>query len=133
MAGMNSILTKCPVCGNPLSVTRLECTHCDTAIEGHFSGVSNPFAQLSAEQIQFVLTFVRCEGRFNRMEEELNLSYPTIRNRLLDVIRALGFEPGKDETPVRLTAEERRKILDDLEQGKISPEQARQLLQGSAS
>ncbi len=29
------------------------------------------------------------------MEEELNLSYPTLRNRLFEVIRALGFEPGK--------------------------------------
>jgi hypothetical protein len=114
-------------------VTRLECTHCDTVIEGHFSGISSPFAQLTAEQVQFVLTFVRCEGRFNRMEDELNLSYPTIRNRLLEVIRALGYEPGKEESPVRLTAEERRRILDDLEQGKITTEQARQLLQGAAS
>lgn len=130
---MNAILSKCPVCESPLYVTRLQCSHCDTVIEGHFSGIDSPFAQLSSEQVQFVLTFVRCEGRFNRMEDELNLSYPTIRNRLFEVIRALGFEPGKEETPVRLTPEERSRILDDLDQGKITPEQARQLLQGSAS
>lgn len=127
---MNPLLSKCPVCGSPLSITRLHCAQCDTVIEGHFDSTSGPFTQLTPEQMQFILTFVRCEGRFNRMEDELNLSYPTIRNRLYDIIRALGFEPGKEETPVKLSLEERRRILDDLDQGKISIDQARHLLQG---
>ena len=63
------------------------------------------------------------------MEEELNLSYPTLRNRLYDIIRALGYEPGKDDEP-SLSPEDRRRILDDLERGKITPLQAQQLLQG---
>jgi hypothetical protein len=127
---MNPLLTKCPVCASPLEVTSLYCRQCDTTIEGHFNPASGPFAQLTAEQLQFVLTFVRCEGRFNRMEDELNLSYPTIRNRLYDIIRALGYEPGKEETPARLTVDERKRILDDLDQGKITPAQAHRLLQG---
>ncbi|HEX2979889.1 MAG TPA: DUF2089 domain-containing protein [Anaerolineaceae bacterium] len=127
---MNPLLSKCPVCGEPLEVTRLHCNQCDTVIEGHFRSSSNPFASLTPEQVQFVLTFIRCEGRFNRMEDELNLSYPTIRNRLYDVIRALGFEPGKEETAAKPSADDRRKILDDLDQGKITPEQAKRLLQG---
>jgi hypothetical protein len=127
---MNPLLSKCPVCGSQLSITRLHCNHCDTAIEGQFDSVSGPFTQLTPEQVQFVLTFVRCEGRFNRMEDEMKLSYPTIRNRLYEVIRALGYEPGKEDIPVKLSLEERRRILDDLDQGKISTEQARRLLQG---
>ncbi|MDD5370172.1 MAG: DUF2089 domain-containing protein [Anaerolineaceae bacterium] len=127
---MNPLLSKCPVCGLELSVTRLHCDTCDTTIEGIFSSPSVPFAQLTPEQVQFVLTFVRCEGRFNRMEDELNLSYPTIRNRLYEIIRALGYEPGKEEIPVRLSAEERKRILDDVDNGKITPEQAQRLLQG---
>ena len=127
---MNPILTYCPVCHGDLEVTRLYCSHCDTTVEGHFLGSNNPFSQLTSEQVQFVLTFVRCEGRFNRMEDEMNLSYPTIRNRLYDVIRALGYEPGKEETPVRLSADERKRILDDLDRGEITLEQAKRLLQG---
>lgn len=130
---MDVNLSKCPVCGSQMRVTRLYCSNCDTTIEGHFAGTnSGPFSQLTPEQVQFVLTFVRCEGRFNRMEDELNLSYPTIRNRLYDIIRALGFEPGKDESALRLTAEDRKRILDDLESGKITVEQAQQLLAGNA-
>ena len=120
---------QCPLCKSDILVTRFFCPRCDTSVEGHFQPHAGPFADLTEEQIRFILTFVRCEGRFNRMEEELNLSYPTLRNRLYDVIRALGYEPGKDEEPT-LSPEDRRQILDDLEKGKITPLQAQQLLQG---
>jgi len=121
---------KCPVCGNPLMITRLHCSQCDTMIEGHFHAPQNPFTQLSGEQQQFLLAFVRCEGRFTRLEEELKLSYPTLRNRLADIIRAMGFEPGKEEIPVKLTPDERKKILEDLGEGKITLEEAQRLLRG---
>ena len=87
--------TRCTVCRSELTVTRLHCPSCDTSIEGQFTG--GPFAHLTAEHLDFIVTFVRCEGKINRMEQELSLSYPTIRNRLHEVIRALGFEPGKEE------------------------------------
>jgi hypothetical protein len=63
------------------------------------------------------------------MEQELQLSYPTIRNRLHEVIRALGFEPGKDE-PLEISPEKRSTVLEDLELGKISPDEAMRLLRG---
>jgi hypothetical protein len=126
---MQKMPEKCPICKSDILVTRFFCPRCDSSVEGHFQPHSGPFADLTNEQIHFILTFVRCEGRFNRMEEELNLSYPTLRNRLYDVIRALGYEPGKEEEPT-LSPEDRRRILDDLEKGKISPLQAQQLLQG---
>ncbi len=127
---MYAPLTHCPVCQGELSVSRLYCRRCDTTIEGHFQPAQSPFGQLSAEQMTFVLNFVRCEGRFNRLEEELNLSYPTLRNRLNEVIRALGYEPGREESPPRPSADERRQILADLEEGKISAEEAQALLRG---
>jgi hypothetical protein len=121
---------KCPVCGEALAITRLYCSNCNTTIEGHFHTQESPLANLTPEQVQFLLAFVRCEGRFTRLEDELQLSYPTLRNRLNEVIRALGYEPGKDETPAKLTAEERRQILEDLEQGKISSQDAQNFLRG---
>jgi len=127
---MNRLLTKCPVCSGDLLVTRLYCPQCDTSVEGHFITTANPFSPLTDEQINFVLTFVRCEGRFNRMEEELNLSYPTLRNRLYEIIRALGYEPGKEEQPARLTNDERMAILDEVAQGTISLAEAQRKLLG---
>jgi len=63
------------------------------------------------------------------MEDELNLSYPSIRNLLQDVIRAMGYEPGKD-VPPEISEEKRRSVLDDLDSGKISAEDATRLLRG---
>lgn len=127
---MNPMLNQCPVCKSELVVTRLFCLNCNTTIEGHFHPETNPFASLSPEQMQFLLTFIRCEGRFNRMEEELSLSYPTLRNRFNEILRSLGFEPGREETPVRLTAEDRMRILDELAEGRISSEEAQQRILG---
>jgi hypothetical protein len=124
---MKAALTRCPVCQNELTITRLHCEACDTTLEGRFTG--GPFAHLSKEQMDFIETFVRCEGKLTRMETELALSYPTIRNRLQDVIRAMGYEPGKDE-PVAVSEERRRQILEDLDAGKISADAAMRILRG---
>ena len=124
---MNVLPTRCPLCGGEIAVTRLYCHECDTTFEGRFSG--GAFAQLTPDQLAFVEVFVRCEGKINRMEQEIGLSYPTIRNRLLEVIRALGFEPGREEAP-EVTEERRRSILDDLNSGKISAEAAMRMLRG---
>ncbi len=125
---MNNLPTKCPLCGGEITVTRIHCRECDTTIEGRFSG--GPFSQLTKDQLGFVETFIRCEGKISRMETEIGLSYPTIRNRLLDIIRALGYEPGGEE-PAGLTDDDRRQILEDLDKGKISADEAMRLLHES--
>ena len=124
---MHPILTRCPVCSGELAVTRLRCTGCDTTIEGRFE--TGPFAELSAEQRAFVETFVRCEGKFTRMQGEMGLSYPTLRARLYDIIRALGYEPGGEE-PVGMPDEARRQVLADLNAGRITADEAVRLLKG---
>ncbi|MBM3151201.1 MAG: DUF2089 domain-containing protein [Chloroflexi bacterium] len=124
---MKPSLSKCPVCDGELVVTRLRCMNCDTAIEGRFA--NSVFPGLTPEQLDFVETFIRCEGKITRMEDEMSLSYPTIRNRLHEVIRAMGYEPGKDDTP-DVSEETRRSVLEDLDSGKISADDAMRLLQG---
>jgi hypothetical protein len=119
--------TICPICQSELEVARLHCNSCDTSIEGHFA--MGQFSNLTPEQMEFIFTFVRCEGKINRMEQELSLSYPTIRNRLHEVIRALGYEPGRDES-VEVNAEVRSSAIADLEAGKITADQAMRILRG---
>jgi hypothetical protein len=127
---MHPILGICPVCGETLAVTRLHCRNCDTTIEGQFA--VGAFERLNAEQLAFAELFIRKEGKLNRLEEVLGLSYPTLRARLHEVIRAMGYEVGEDESavPAGISDEERRKVLDDLATGKVTSEQAVKLLQG---
>jgi hypothetical protein len=124
---MYHVIGRCPVCEDTLEVTRLYCRNCDTALEGHFS--LGRLYELSPEQLRFVETFVRCQGKLNRVQEELGLSYPTVRNRLHDVIRALGYEVDEDEE-ASVTAEIRQEVLAALATGEISAEEAARRLRG---
>jgi hypothetical protein len=126
---MNLMPNTCPICNEELTVTRIYCRNCDTTMEGRFK-VSIPFSQLTPEQLAFIEAFVRNEGRINRMENELGLSYPTIRNRLHEVIRALGYEPGGEE-PSIISDEKRQRVLEDLDLGKISADEAMRILRES--
>ncbi len=123
---MKASLNTCPVCGEDLIVDRYHCDSCDTTIQGRFE--NGAFRGLSAEQIAFVKLFVRCEGKITRMEAELGLSYPTIRGRLQEVIRAMGYEPRKDEQAE--ASAERRGVLDRLSAGSISTDEALRALRG---
>jgi hypothetical protein len=121
---MNLVLGKCPVCGEELTVTRLHCPNCDTTIEGRFS--LGRFHQLEPQQLAFVELFLKNEGKLTRVQDELGISYPSARKRLTDVIRALGYEVVEPA----MTSEERKSILNDLAQGKISAQEAAELLKG---
>jgi len=125
---MNPIIGQCPVCKETLQVTRLYCPNCDTTVEGHFA--LGRFYQLSPEQVAFIETFIRCEGKINRVGEELGFSYPTIRSRLTEVIRALGYEVGEEEAPLTMPDEDRKAVLEQLAQGKITSEEAVKRLRG---
>src|SRR6476659_8329791 len=101
------VIGRCPVCGDELAVTRLHCNTCNTQIEGQFQ--LGRFQRLTAEQLAFVEVFVK----------NLGISYPTVRARLDDVLRAMGFPAGGEDDP-RVSPreartqprEERRRILE---------------------
>ena len=129
---MHPVIGQCPVCSSELIVARLYCPNCATAIEGRF-GLGR-LSQLSEAQLGFVETFIRCEGKLTRVQDELGISYPTVRSRLEEVIRSLGYEVeqnGEEESQM-VTEEERRAILKDLADGKLSSEAAMRLLQGKS-
>jgi hypothetical protein len=126
---MYPLISQCPVCEDQLIVARMYCPTCATAIEGRFD--LGPLSSLSQDQLDFVVTFIRCEGKLNRVQEELGISYPTVRGRLEEVIRTLGFEVDQtDEEPMGVSEEERRSILAELAAGRISSEEAMRMLQG---
>lgn len=120
----NPVIARCPICAETLNVARLECASCGTRIEGSFA--LGRFHQLTAEQLDFLETFIKARGNFKDVERELGISYPTVRSRLDAVIRALGFpsQAGPDRE-----AERRKEILRELADGRIAPDDAAQLLE----
>jgi hypothetical protein len=123
-----TVLRLCPVCGDELTVTRLHCGTCDTAIEGRFR--LSRFGRLSNDQLAFVEVFLKNRGIIKDVEAELGISYPTVRARLDESLRAMGFASagGEDGARPRLTIaqvkEEKRRILEELREKRINAEEA---------
>mgnify|MGYP000890051589 FL=1 len=117
------VLGRCPVCGEELDVTRVSCSHCYTNIEGKFSLCK--FCKLSESQKHFVEVFIKNRGNIKEIEKELGISYPTVRNKLEDVISALGYSSKYTEPEV-----DRKEILEKLSRGEINSEEAVKLLKG---
>lgn len=124
---MKPVIGQCPICHDTLHVTRLHCRNCDTTIEGHFT--LGRLYYLTAEQLGFVETFLRCEGKIKWVEKELGLSYPAVRSRLTDVIRAMGYEVGSNDDEV-VSEERRMEVLTELNKGNLSAEEALAILRG---
>lgn len=89
--------TRCPSCQAHLAVTRLRCDGCETEVGGHYP--LPRLALLSPSDQAFVLEFVETSGSLKEMAKRLGVSYPTVRNRLNEIIEALG--QGEDEPPDR--------------------------------
>jgi len=84
---MKVLPTKCPACNKPLKVKRLFCQACETEIEGLFD--LPRLAKLSTEDQEFVLQFIKASGSLKEMATLLKLSYPTVRNRLDEIIERI--------------------------------------------
>ena len=115
-------LDKCPVCQGKLKVKKVECESCNAAVEGNF--VTSPILNLPAGYQEFIEMFMLSGGSLKEMAEKLDISYPTVRTRLDEVIEALKEEMRYRETRKKeilfkvdkkeLTAEEAAKIIKNL-------------------
>jgi hypothetical protein len=140
---VHDVIATCPVCTSELTITRLHCRSCGTALEGEF-GVGR-FGRLDREQMSLLESFLRSRGNLKEMERELGISYPTVRGRVDSSVRAPGLSDGGptgepldeieadlDETEMASTdaAAARRDILERLARKEISAEDAATQLRG---
>lgn len=116
---------KCPVCSSDLEVVRLQCTSCGTSVEGHFE--QSKFNRLDPEQLAFLELFLKARGNIKEVERELGLSYPTVRSRLDALLATLGYVVEESDRRSEV-ARKRREILDALDAGKLTADDALRLL-----
>ncbi|MEG0808492.1 MAG: DUF2089 family protein [Alistipes sp.] len=75
----------------------MHCNSCDTHIDGDYT--LPVMMQLAVADQQFVLDFVKSSGSLKEMAQKLGLSYPTVRNRLDDIIFQLNkFESDEQDS-----------------------------------
>jgi hypothetical protein len=134
----HDVIATCPVCSGELTIARLHCRSCGTALEGEF-GVGR-FGRLDREQMSLLESFLRSRGNLKEMERELGISYPTVRGRVDALIRSLGLSDGPidadedfgagfadgfdDADAAADPAAARRAVLERLARKEISAEEA---------
>ena len=119
---MHPIITRDPVSGTELIVTRLESPQSGIVIEGQFS--LGWIGRLTREQLDFVELLVKNRGNIQKLAQDLDIAYNTARSRLDEIVTALGGAPEGDGRA------DRRIVLDRLAAKEISVEEAMQMLKG---
>ncbi|BEV04103.1 MULTISPECIES: DUF2089 family protein [Chryseobacterium] len=79
----------CPSCESALQVSQMKCNNCETTVSGNYE--LPLYLQLTREEQEFILSFFLSSGSIKEMAKQAGLSYPTMRNKLDDLI-------GKIET-----------------------------------
>jgi hypothetical protein len=77
----------CPSCSSGLNVSQLTCPSCSTHVSGTFSLPA--LVRLPEDDQAFILQFFLTSGSLKEMASRLGISYPTVRNRLDDLIAKL--------------------------------------------
>ena len=117
---IKKLVSRCPFCEGKLEISRLGCLQCDTSIETTLP--IPPFFRLPPDMQEFVMVFLRCQGKIRDVEKELGISYPTVIKRL-DLVNVLL---GNQAAPSG-----RKDILEQLERGEITVQEATQLLKST--
>lgn len=120
----HELIGKCPVCNQELEVTKMDCRFCGTSIQGSFEICK--FCRLDPEQKNFIEVFIKSRGNIKEVERELNISYPTVRSKLDQVIKSLGYDVNS--APEDDKGGKRKEILDMLNSGELSSKEAIKLL-----
>ncbi len=116
-----------PVTGGELYISEVANDDSGIAIRGKFEVPR--YARLDADQQRFLETFLRCRGMLNSVERELGLSYPTVRARLDSLLEALDLQSSKEDIAKKdKVSDKKRKILEQLERGDISADEAKEKL-----
>lgn len=110
---------ECPFCQEKVRITKVECRKCGISFEGDF--YTSPILSLPEEQQSFVELFVLSSGSLKQMAEILGVTYPTVRARLDDIIAELKGE-------MKTRKEFKKEILQKVDQGKLKPEKAAEIL-----
>lgn len=110
-----------PITNKPLIVTELQTEDGDVTIRSKFA--LPRVLNLDEEQFHFLETFLRCRGVISSVEKELGISYPTVRGRLDALLASLDLSPIRQ--PERVNREEKVRVLEMLERGEITAEEAK--------
>ncbi len=109
----------CPFCGGSMKIQKLKCLHCDISIEGEF--FTSPILSLCEDDQLFIELFVLNSGSLKDMAEIMQVTYPTIRNRLNGIIARIREIAGDRESY-------KAHLLKKVQEGELDPGKAANII-----
>ena len=88
------MVKNCPLCNGKMKITELKCGDCGLEIKKDFE--LDPFSTLTAEQNNFLVTFLKCEGNLTEMQKKLDINYTSVKRKISNLLDALEL---KDNMP----------------------------------
>ena len=104
----------------PIQIEKVGCRTTGFKVEGPFR--TPALFQLNEDQLDLVEKLAIHGGNLKNLAADLGISYPTLRNRLREVSDFLGTQSEEKKR-------ERLRILKDIDQGTITPEEGADLLE----
>ena len=96
---MSKLISKCPCCNGTLNITSLQCPDCGVELQNTFE--QSTFDRLDEDQMNFLLSFLKHRGNLKNLQEEIDISYPTAKKRLEELLIALEIAAEKKTTQNR--------------------------------
>lgn len=89
------VIGYCPICKEKLIVTKLYCNKCNIELAGEFSLIG--FSYLSEDELGFINSFLKNEGRIKDVQNELDMTYQKVKQQLSNILIKLGLKEKLSE------------------------------------
>ncbi len=91
---MTKAISTCPACQSKLYIATLACPGCGMEMRNTFD--MSPFDMLDDEKTAFLFSFLRNRGNLKNVQAELQMSYPTAKRKLDEILIALHLFEEED-------------------------------------
>ena len=112
-------MRQCLHCSEPLRPVRLDCPGCGLSYQGPMR--TSRLSRLSADSADLAERLILAGGNLTAVAGEIGVSHPTARKRVDGLIAELAALQEQDRA-------EAARILSDVEQGGVRPEEAARLI-----
>jgi hypothetical protein len=86
---IKNLVTTCPRCNGKLTITRIGCNNCGLEIKGDFP--FSKFDYLSKDELYIIECFLKAQGNFKTVQQELVISYPLLKKRYNEILKKLNL------------------------------------------
>lgn len=97
---MAKIVSQCPGCNGMLHIATLRCPECGMELKNDFE--MSVFDTLSGEEYAFLMAFLRQRGNLKNVQSELEISYPTAKKKLDELLVRLRLAEPESEKEIEM-------------------------------